>query len=404
MPAPLITIEEARQRVLAAVARPLGTETVAVDLALDRVLRQDVRARHDVPPFRGSAMDGYALAAAGPEPDDYRIVGESRAGAPYAGSLGCGEAVRISTGAAVPEQTRAVVRQEDTAVEGEHLYTRSAVADGANIRGAGEDMRAGDAILADGQPLGPSELAAAIASGHGGKLIVARRPAVAIITTGDELREPGAELDEGTIHNSNGPMLRALSLRAGAIAGEARLVADEPRATEEALREALAEADVVLVTGGVSVGPHDHVKAALATLGVTERFWGVALQPGKPTWFGARGDRLVFGLPGNPVSAAVTFSLFARPAITALLGARPPRQPIVTASLAGPVRRSRERDRMIRVRLRQDGDRLLAEPTGAQDSHLVTSLGAADALAFVPRGEGRMEAGERVALEPVPGR
>jgi molybdopterin molybdotransferase len=232
---------------------------------------------------------------------------------------------------------------------------------------------------------------------------VARRPVVRVLCTGDELREPGQPLAPGQIHNSNGPMLVALAAHAGALTAPAALLADDRAATEAGLETALGAADVVIVSGGVSVGPHDHVKPALAKLGVEEVFWGVALQPGKPTWFGTLGHKLVFGLPGNPVSAAVTFSLFAAPALAALQGAATVAASIGDAILGTSVRRNPRREQAIRVRVERRGATVVAVPNGAQDSHALTSLLGADALALIPPGEGRLEAGATVALVPPPG-
>jgi molybdopterin molybdotransferase len=218
-----------------------------------------------------------------------------------------------------------------------------------------------------------------------------------VLCTGDELREPGAVLAPGQIHNSNEPMLVGLALDAGARAAPGPRLADERAATIAALGEALDGSDVVVVSGGVSVGPHDHVKPALLELGVDEHFWRVALQPGKPTWFGARGDTLVFGLPGNPVSAFVTFSLFVAPALAASQGRL---LPVTTgeARLATEVRRNPQREQAIRVRLIPERDRLLAAPTGLQDSHVVSSLIGADALAMIPAGSGALAAGTAVTV------
>lgn len=401
MTGPLITIDDALRRVLDAVPGPLGRETVELEHALDRVLAADVRAAVDLPSFASSAMDGYAVAAGG-RPQRLRLVGESRAGQPYTGRLRPGEAIRISTGAVVPDEAVAVVRQEDTSGDPGHVEVHVDVRTGTNIRRAGEDLRAGQRMLGAGVRLGPAEIAAAVAAGAS-LVDVATEPRVTILSTGDELRPPGAPLAAGQIHNSNAPMLAALAARAGAGAETPGSLGDDARSTETALAAALESGDVVIVSGGVSVGPHDHVKPALARLGVEARFWGVALQPGKPTWFGTRGRQLVFALPGNPVSAAVTFALFARPALDALLGANRQRPPVETAALGAAVRRNPGRDQAVRVRLRSDGARVLADPTGAQGSHLFTSLLGADALAIIPRGEGSCEAGTVVRLEAAPG-
>jgi molybdopterin molybdotransferase len=423
MAEPLITIAEARARVARATGR-LPTEEVPVARALNRVLARDLDAAGDTPPFPCSAMDGYAIKH-GPAGRTLKVVAESRAGTPSPTPLNDGEAIRISTGAAVPVGADAVIRQEDTDTDTKPeteteietdadtdtdthapqnaIVTLAATAEGENVRHPGEDMKAGTNVLRAGTILGPAEIAAAVAAGAG-TLTVSRQPVVQILTTGDELKEPGEPLGPGEIHNSNGPMLAALAAKAGgALTTEPRRLPDDRAATTHELQQALEHADVVIVSGGVSVGPHDHVKPALATLNVEQLFWGVALQPGKPTWFGRRGDdRLVFGLPGNPVSAYVTFTLFALPALLALQGAReaPPHQN--QATLGASIRRNPHREQAVRVRLEHRNGVLLAFANGPQASHIVTSLIGADALALIPAGDGRLEGGASVSLEPLP--
>ncbi len=400
MAQPLITVTQARAAVLACV-RALPTEVVPVDRALDRTLAQAVIALGDVPPFPSSAMDGYAVQAIH-EGTDLKVIGESRAGAPTSQTLTAGEAIRISTGAAVPAGAQAVIRQEDVE-EREPGGVRALVdvSAGNNVRPAGEVMARGATVLESGTRLGPAELAAAIGAGIG-EVTVGGRPRVMTLATGDELREPGEPLGPGQIHNSNGPMLIGLAVHAGAIAEESDTLPDDAQATEDGLRTALERAEVVIVAGGVSVGPHDHVKPALARLGVQERFWGVALQPGKPTWFGTLGDRLVFGLPGNPVSAAVTFALFVAPALAALQGGAGHETGGGEAALGAPVRQNSRREQAIRVRLEYRAGKLVALPNGSQDSHVITSLVGADALALIPPGGGTLDEGTAVALRPLP--
>jgi len=399
MPAALITIAEARERILR-VADPLGTERVAIDEAHDRVLAADLTAVGNVPPFPCSAMDGYAIVH-GHAGRTLTVVGESRAGMPSATALGSGGAIRISTGGAIPAGATAVIPQENVEVRDGTIRTRVAVTAGDHLRGAGEDMRSGETILRAGMTLGAAELGAAVSAGAA-ELTVYRRPRVQVLCTGDELRAPGEPLGPGEIHNSNAPMLDALTAAEGAIAGAARRLPDDRAATEAGLASALDTADVVIVTGGVSVGPHDHVKPALADLGVEEVFWRVALQPGKPTWFGRRGAVLVFGLPGNPVSAVVTFSLFVRPALAKLQGQTAEHLLEPEAVLGAAVRRNPDREQAVRVRLERREGTLVAMPNGPQGSHIVTSLLGADALAFIPTGEGELEAGAAVALERLP--
>jgi len=388
----VLTVAEARARVLAAVGAPSAPEHVPVATALDRVLAAPVRATGDVPPFASSAMDGWAVRAGAS--GRVRVVGESRAGRPAATAPGAGEAVRISTGAAVPPGA-AVVRLEDAREEGDEVVLEGEAAPGANVRSAGEDMRAGQEVVAAGTRLGPAELAAAVAAGLG-HVEVARPPSLSVLCTGDELRPPGAPLGPGEIHNSNGVGLLGLARRAGAEVSGLALVRDDADATRDALAGALVRARVVVISGGVSVGPHDHVKPALAALGVDEVFWRVALQPGKPTWFGTRDDTLVFGLPGNPVSALVCFHLFVAPALRALQGAEPIGH-IVVARLAHDVRPNPDRLQALRVRIEGDETGFFARTTGPQGSHLVTSLVGAQGLALVPPGGGA--AGEWVPVE-----
>jgi molybdopterin molybdotransferase len=403
-PTPLISIAEARELVLRETWQ-LVAERVDVDDALDRVLAEDLTAAADVPPFACSAMDGFAVRA-GPAARTLRVIGESRAGAPSHDHVHDKEAIRISTGAAIPAGATAVIRQEDVTVSGAdgaatEIETHAAVRDGANIRGAGEDMRAETTVLRAGTTLRAAELGAAVAAGAG-RLPVTTRPRTSIFCTGDELRAPGDPLGPGEIHNSNAPMITALATHSGARPYPVQRLRDHRAATEEALGRALERSDIVIVTGGVSVGPHDHVRPALAALGVTEQFWGVALQPGKPTWFGTRGATLVFGLPGNPVSAVVTFALFAYPAIVHLLGTRPEHPLHPDAALGEPIARNPAREQAVRVRLeRRDAD-VVAIPNGPQGSHILSSLVGADALALIPRGEGHLAAGERVHLHPLP--
>ena len=394
----LISIDDARGRVLDAVRR-LEDERVPLAEALGRVLAEDVQSPIDVPPFDSSAMDGYAVVA-GPA-TQLEVVGESRAGRPWDGRVKPGEAIRISTGGAVPEGATAVVPLEQSEALGREAAAErvrvGASAPGDNIRRAGEDVRAGRVVLAAGTPLGPAELGVAASVGRA-SLRCARRPRVAILVTGDELTEPGRPLEPGGIYSSNGWALAAQAERAGARVTARETVPDQPGETRAALSRALDASDVVIVSGGVSVGPHDHVKPALAELGVEERFWGVRLRPGKPTWFGTRGHALVFGLPGNPVSAMVGFHLFVRTALAAMQGADPS-APRTSATLEEPIARHRNREQAVRVHLETSGNGWRARATGPQGSHMLTSMLGATALARIAPGEGEVPAGERVDVE-----
>ncbi|MCW3065211.1 MAG: molybdenum cofactor synthesis domain protein [Solirubrobacterales bacterium] len=389
----LLQVVQATRLVLDTV-EPLGTEEVPVERALGRVLTAPVRAAGDVPRFPNSAMDGFAVTA-GPAGRRLRIVGESRAGHPAGETVADGTAVRISTGAAMPAGADGVVPVEEARDDGDHVTVEAPVAPGRHVRLPGEDLRAGAVVLEAGIRLAPAELGVAVSAGAA-TVTCGRRPRVTVLSTGDELRPPGAELGPGEIHNSNAVALAGLATVAGAEVLGAERVSDAREATRAALSAALERSDVLLLSGGVSVGPHDHVRPALAELGVEERFWGVQLQPGKPTWFGRRDARLVFGLPGNPVSALVTYTLFARPALLALQGGTDDAAR-GEAELAVPVRRH-NREQALRVRLERRDGRLLATPNGPQGSHVLSSMVGADALAMLPPGDGEAPAGFVVPL------
>jgi molybdopterin molybdotransferase len=386
-----ITIDEARAKVLAAV-RPLPTEDIAVQDALGRVLAEDIVAERDVPSFANSAMDGFAVRS-GPAGRALRIVGESRAGAPAGVGVGDGEAVRISTGAALPDGADAVLQVELVTLDGDTVTLEDDVEPERNLRPPGDDVNAGQVVLPAGTRMGPAEIGIAVVAGRR-TVTCARSPRVVVLATGDELVAPGGPLGPGQLHNSNGATLAALATQAGARVLRTDTVADTGQATRAAIAAALEEADVVVLSGGVSVGPHDHVKPALQALGVDEVFWRVALRPGRPTWFGTRDDTLVFGLPGNPVSAMVTFMLFARPALGAMQGA--PHEPErILSHLDAAIPRHPDRDECVRVTL-HDG---FATPTGPQGSHQLSSMLGADGFAIVTAGEGSALPGDQVVVE-----
>jgi molybdopterin molybdotransferase len=405
----LISIDEGRRRVLEAV-RPLAAEEVPLSEALGRVLAEEVESPIAVPPFDSSAIDGFAVIAG--EAAELEVVAESRAGHPASESLRPGTAIRISTGAEVPAGATAVVpveRSEPASPQalGSAEHARIDVQDhrvrvdasraGDNIRRAGEDIPAGTVVLSPRTVLGPAELGVAASVGRAA-LRCSRRPRVALVVTGDELSEPGEPLDAGHIYSSNAWALAAQIDRAGGLLAGRETAPDRADDTRAALARAFEGTDVVIVSGGVSVGPHDHVKPALAELGAEERFWGVRLRPGKPTWFGTRGEALAFGLPGNPVSAMVTFQLFVRPALAALQGADPAAARGY-ATLEEAVPRNPNREEAVRVRLEAAEDGWHATPTGPQGSHVLTSMLGAQALARIRQGEGAAEAGERVEVE-----
>jgi molybdopterin molybdotransferase len=402
----LIEIEDARRAVLDRVS-PLPAEGVALEDAIGRVLVSNVQSADPVPGFDNSAMDGFAVrsadtaGASAEAPARLELVDESRAGRPAKRTLGAGQAIAISTGAMVPDGADAVVRVEDTGSGNGALEVLVEVEPGRDVRRAGEDIEPGDLVLRAGVEIGPPELGVLAAVGRA-SVACARRPRVHVLTTGDELQEPGEELRPGGVRNSNAHSVPPLAELAGAELTAVEMVADDPEATRQALERALA-ADVVVGCGGVSVGEHDHVRPALAELGVEEVFWGVALRPGKPTWFGTRDGTLVFGLPGNPVSAMVTFQLFVRPAIRALVGTTD--EPAsATAILDEDYFKRPGRAHLVRCRLELHDDGWHARPTGEQGSHMLTSMLGADALAVIPTAAETVRAGERVTIEMLPRR
>lgn len=386
----LLSIDEALARVLARV-HPLDSERLPVHAAAGRVLAEDVAAAVDLPSFRSSAMDGYALRAAD-TPGTLPVVFRIAAGVPADRALAAGEAMAISTGGAVPEGADAVVPIEVVVERDNELDVPEATTAGAHVRPAGGDVRAGESLLAAGTVLGAAQLGALAAAGVA-EVAVGRRPAVVVISTGTELRRPGELLGPGQIYESNGPMLAAAFAAAGAVVERIGPVADDEGEHRAALRRGL-EADVLVSSGGVSVGPHDLVRRVLAELGAEEDFWGVAVRPGKPLAFGTRGRTLVFGLPGNPVSALVAVELFVRPALLALQGASSPGPRWETGRLAGPIRRNGARDELVRARRARE-DSALLEPIGGQESHMIARAAGADALVLVPAGEGELAAGEQ---------
>jgi molybdopterin molybdotransferase len=387
----LPTIDEALARVLESV-RSLEGENVVVAEAAGRVVVRDATAGVDLPPFDSSAMDGYAVRA-GDTPGELRVTAHSAAGLPAGASLNPGEAFGISTGAVVPESADAVVPVELTELHGDTV-TVEAVAPGDNVRPRGGDIRSGDVVVRAGRRLGPAQVGALAAAGIAA-VECGRRPRVALLATGTELRPPGEPLAPGEIYESNTTLLSAQVRSAGGVPVVLDGVADDEHATRSALARGL-EADVLITSGGVSVGPHDLVRAALDELGAVEVFWRVAVKPGKPVVFATHGATLVFGLPGNPVSSLVGFELFVRPALNALQGADAPGPAYEPGRLATPLRRGPDRDELVRARALPGDDGMLLEPVGGQASHMIARAAAADALVLVPRGEGELAPGSSV--------
>jgi molybdopterin molybdotransferase len=397
----LIPLEEAQRRVLDGVA-PLPTITVSLADAPGHVLAEAVRSAMAVPPWTNSAMDGFAVRAvdivgAGPDsPVTLRVLGEVPAGrAPDAG-VEPGTALRIMTGAPMPPGADTVVPVEDTDAPAgasavpDTVAVRVAVRMGDHIRAVGSDVGAGDPLLPAGRACDPAAVALLAATGHG-RVFVHRRPRVAVISTGDELVPPGEPLGPAQIHDSNSYALATQAAEAGAEVRRLGVARDTLPDLLGLVRQAVAWADVVVMSGGVSVGAHDHVKAAFADVGSLD-LWRVAIKPGRPFAF-ARADvdgrpvRL-FGLPGNPVSVFITFELFVRPVIRLLAGhPRAFDRPTRMVRLAERMRGSSGRVNITRVVLEPDPDRpdgLVARSSGGQDSYMLASLAAANAMLFIP--------------------
>ncbi len=393
----LPSVEAARATMLAGLG-PLGSETVPLAEGLGRVLAAEVRALRDQPPFAASAMDGWAVRAAD-GPGARQIVGESAAGGGFGGMLGPGEAVRIFTGAPLPEGADAVAIQEDARREGGAVNI-AAVVTGRHVRPPGQDFRARQSLLAAGVCLDPWRLSLAAAAGAG-RLEVTRRPRVAILSTGDELVAPGAAPGPHQIFDSGSTALAAVARTRGAEARALRAAGDDLDAIAAAVGE--VEADLLVVVGGASVGDHDLVKPALARLGLRLVVDGVAVRPGKPVWFGRLADdRPVLGLPGNPASALVCAELFLAPILAAAQGADP-RLALSAARAAEPLAGNGPREHWMRARLDRDAEAVLwARPFADQDSSLIAVFAASDALIRRPAGAAAAATGDIVEALVLP--
>jgi molybdopterin molybdotransferase len=390
--AELLTIEDALARILARTP-PLPSEPVPLAEATGRVLAEPALALVDLPPFDSSAMDGFAVRAA-ETPGTLAVAFRIAAGRPSSGPLPVGSAAGIASGGAVPEGADAVVPVERTAERDSEVEIGAAADPGAHIRPRGGDVRAGEPVVAPRTRLGAAHIGALAAAGVA-EVRCARRPRVSVLATGTELRSPGEPLGPGEIFESNRPMIAAALAGTGAAVHVLPVVGDEEDLHRDALARGLT-GDVLVTSGGVSVGPHDLVRRIAAELGVEEVFWGVAVKPGKPLAFGVRNGTLVFGLPGNPVSSLVGSLLFVRPALLALQGAEDPGPVYQSGTAASALRRNPRRDEFVRARRRFEESDVMLEPVSGQESHMIVRASGADALVHVPRGEGGIAAGERV--------
>jgi molybdopterin molybdotransferase len=388
----LISVEEAQRLILDRV-EALPSETVALDDALGRTLSEDASATVDLPPFDSSAMDGFAVRSED-TPGRLPVVHRIAAGSPAPRKLEPGQAMGIATGGVVPEGADAVIPLEYVVENDNSIEISDPVEPAANVRPAGSDLRRGDVVVGRGVRLGAAQLGALAAAGRP-EVQGSRRPRVAVLATGSELRPPGEPLLPGQIYEANSVLLEAQLVSAGVLVEGLSSVADEEDAHREALARGL-EADVLVTSGGVSVGPHDLVRAILGELGVEEVFWGVSVKPGKPISFGVSGRRLVFGLPGNPVSVLVGFELFVRPALLALQGAEDPMPRFERGTLVADLRRNPGRDELVRARLTVGAESMLVEPLAGRESHMIARAAGADALALVGSGDGSLAAGDPI--------
>jgi molybdopterin molybdotransferase len=392
----LIDYSEAERLVLENTRR-LPADDVPPLEAQNLALAEDVRARFDSPPFDNSAVDGYAVRSADAEAGrSFRVVDEAPAGRPASKGVGEGEAVKIFTGGVIPEGADAVVMVENTTGWGEEFELKKAASPGQNVRRSGEDVREGDVIFREGTEVGPPEIALAATQGYG-VLPVYRRPKVVVLSTGTELVEPGVrDLSPGEIYDSNSFAVISQAREIGAEARRISAASDDPDLIRDAVREALETADVVVTSGGVSVGEKDLVKGTMLELGVEQVFWGVKFKPGKPLFFGVRDSVRLFGLPGNPVSAMVCFELFVRPALMKMMGRKDKRRPHIEVYFEENIKNHFGRMHAMRVSLERTKRGWLARSVGAQGSGLVSSLKRADALALIgPESQGA-RAGEPV--------
>lgn len=390
--AELLSIEDALERILDNV-RQLASEAVELGQAAGRVLAAPALARVDLPPFPSSAMDGFAVRAEdtpGTLPVAFRVA----AGSPAPDVLPAGAAAGIATGGVVPDGADAVVPIERVIESNGRVEVKDQTSPGMHIRPRGGDVERGETVVDAGVRLGPARIGALAAAGVA-TVDCSVRPRVAVLATGSELRAPGTRLGPGQIFESNRAMVAAALTAAGADVEQLPVVADERDAHREALSRGL-QADVLVTSGGVSVGPHDLVRRTATELGVEEVFWGVAVKPGKPLSFGVRGDTLVFGLPGNPVSSLVGALLFVRPALLALQGLGDPRPELEVGSTAVSLRRNEHRDEFVRARRSFGEAGVVLAPLAGQESHMIVRAASADALVHVPRGPGEIPAGALV--------
>jgi molybdopterin molybdotransferase len=388
----LLTLEAALERILEH-AKPLPVETVSIGEAHGRVVREPARATVDLPPFPSSAMDGFAVRAS-ETPGELPVAFRVAAGDAPPGGLPQQAAAGIATGGTVPDEADAVVPVELVEDRGDRVVISAPAAPAQHVRPRGGDVHEGDVVVTSGTRLGAAQIGALAAAGIP-EVSCSVRPRVVVLATGSELRSSGEKLRPGQIYESNRSMIAAALVGSGAEVDVLPVVEDDAEAHRAAIARGL-EADVLVTSGGVSVGPHDLVRRIAAELGVEEVFWGVAVKPGKPLAFGVHGETLVFGLPGNPVSSLVGALLFVRPALLARQGLANPAPTFSRARLASALRRNAHRDEFVRAKRVEATDGPILEAIAGQESHMIARAAAADALIHVPRGDGVLPAGASV--------
>ena len=397
----MIDFADALRRVIVR-AKPLAAQSVPLTGSLGRTLAQNVRARAPIPPFAKATMDGYAVRADDSRPDaagqaaELAVIEDLPAGRISRRAIGRGQAVRIMTGAPLPKGADAVVMVEDTEKAGTRVKIFRAVAPGDNIGRAGEDLEKGDLILEKGDLIGPAEVGMLAALGLASVRVV-RRPKLAVIATGDEIVEPGKKAGPGCIWNSNGYSLLSLAIQAGTEASYLGIARDKNSQLKLKIQKARS-ADILVISGGVSVGDYDLVKEELRGLGVRPVFWQLRIKPGKPTFFGVRGRQLVFGLPGNPTSAMVMFHLFVRPAIDRMLGRKRPGLRSAKALLEQEITVRPGRSQFLRGVLVGEGPVLKVDPFPDQRSGVLRSMVKSRVLIVVPADSSRIEKGREVEI------
>ncbi|MEE9163089.1 MAG: gephyrin-like molybdotransferase Glp, partial [Candidatus Neomarinimicrobiota bacterium] len=400
-----ISVQEAHDRIRSALLPPLA-ETVPLTAAGGRVLAGDVAATMPQPRFTNSAMDGFALRAADTadaapaSPAMIEVSGGVSAGDDADLAVSAGQCVRIMTGAQLPVGTDTVVKVEDTdGFDAETVRVPSPVPPGQHVRREGEDVRRGQRLITAGTSLNPGELG--LLATHGFHQVeVYRRPGLALLATGNELVEPGAPLAPGQVYNSNVPVLARLATLAGAHLVMSSTLGDDPAALAKWLGEAIESCQLVVTSAGVSMGRSDHVRSTLQDVGFQEDFWRVAQKPGMPLLFGRAGQALVFGLPGNPVSAFVCFMEYVAPALAALQGQAP--APKLPATLAAPFPAEPEKHRFLFGRVGLDDGRLLAVPSGKLGSHMLSGVLGANCILEAPPAPGPLPVGAPVSINLLP--